>query len=87
VALRFCDSACWLWTRFFQKKFPFNNLRTTEIRRAARAFGREPNALPKLLNCLIRKNFGSPGRVTSLMQCLSRFEHFLRHRPDPEVFR
>jgi len=30
----------------------------------SRAFGREPNALPKLCNCLMPKSFGSPGYMT-----------------------
>ena len=47
---------------FLQKKFSFNNLRTTEIRRAARAFGREPNALPKLCNCYAYSTIKAPDK-------------------------
>ena len=43
--------------------FPLNNFRTTIFSLHARAFGNEPNALPKLGNCLRTKNFGSPGKT------------------------
>ena len=45
------------------KNFPFNDFRTRNFTSHAQAFGREPNTLPKLCNCLIQKNFGSPGRI------------------------
>ena len=47
----------------FEKRFWFSNLRNGDFTSQAQAFGREPNALPKLCNCLIHKNFGSPGRI------------------------
>src|SRR5712664_1542979 len=45
------------------KNFPFNNFRTRNFTSHAQAFGREPNALPKLCNFLRSKRFGSPGRI------------------------
>jgi len=33
------------------KNFPFNDFRITDSRFTSQAFGREPNALPKLCNC------------------------------------
>jgi hypothetical protein len=46
-----------------RKKFPFNNFRASDLHFTSQAFAREPNALPKLCNCLKPKSFGSPGRI------------------------
>ena len=44
-----------------QKNFPFNNFRTIDLLFTSQAFGRKPNALLTLCNCLRVKGFGSPG--------------------------
>jgi hypothetical protein len=45
----------------------------------AQAFGREPNALPKLCNLLRLKSFGSPGRIrTSNISVNSQETNFIR---------
>jgi len=41
----------------------FSNLQTYHFTSHAQAFGREPNALPKLCNCLMEKIFGSLGKI------------------------
>ena len=62
-----------------QKNVPFNNFRTTDLRFTSQAFGREPNALPKLCNFLRSKKFGSPGRIrTSNISVDSRETNFIR---------
>jgi len=45
----------------FEQRFWFQQLAQRRFHSQAQAFGREPNALPKLCNCLIQKSFGSPG--------------------------
>jgi hypothetical protein len=44
----------------------FSNLQTYHFTSHAQAFGREPNALPKLCNCLIQKDFWLPGKDSNL---------------------
>src|SRR5216683_2668955 len=62
-----------------RKNLPFDNLCTTDLRLTSQAFGREPNALPKLCNLLRSKSLGSPGRIrTSNISVNSRETNFIR---------
>ena len=61
--LHFHDSTLVDLGQASEKSSWFSNLRTVGFISHAQAFGREPNALPKLCNCLMQKNFGSPGRI------------------------
>jgi len=53
-------ATCWSWTGGRKELF-VQQLRYADLTAHAQAFGHEPNALTKLCNCLIQKNFGSPG--------------------------
>jgi hypothetical protein len=44
-----------------EKELFVQQLRCVDLTPHAQAFDHEPNALPELCNCLIQKNFGSPG--------------------------
>src|SRR6267142_4356245 len=59
--LHFYDSAYSLCDPF-PKRLSHQQLPHAGLTSYAKAFGREPNALPKLCNCLRAKSFGSPGR-------------------------
>jgi hypothetical protein len=66
------------------KKFPFNNFRASDLHFTSQAFGPEPNALPQLRNCLIQKNFGSPGRIrTSNISVNSLVPDLITIVPEP----
>src|SRR5271169_6763501 len=45
-----------------QKNFPFSNFRATDLRFTSQAFGREPNALPKLCNCYAYSTIKAPDK-------------------------
>ncbi len=49
-----------------RKNLPFDNFCTTDLRLTSQAFGREPNALPKLCNCYAYSTITAPdkGEVT-----------------------
>ncbi len=44
------------------KNFSFNDFRITDLRFTCQAFGREPNALPKLCNCYAYSTIKAPDK-------------------------
>src|SRR5258708_31819634 len=45
-----------------RKNLPFDNFCTTDLRLTSQAFGREPNALPKLCNCYAYSTITAPDK-------------------------
>ena len=61
VLLHFYESACCLWIHF-PEEVSLNNFRASDLRLTSRAFGLEPNALPKLSNLLSSMIFAPRAR-------------------------
>ena len=67
-----------------QKNLSFDNYRTTELQFISQAFGREPNALPKVRNCSMQRTFGSPERIrTSNISVNSLVPDLITIVPEP----